>query len=101
MDCFAYLGSVAQAAAKITGKQSVSSQPVIVVAGYDSRKTSYIRINKIGSCLDQVSSRCFNTPDRILDPGERAEPVRGVRQLRTGDARKEIFCPTGKSGNLM
>jgi hypothetical protein len=76
VDRFTYLCSGTQTLSKVACKQRMRPQPIILIARNDSRKTNHVGVNKIRSGLDQMSSRCLNTPDRILDTGKCAKPMR-------------------------
>ena len=58
-------------------------------------------VHAIGGRLDHVPGRRFDAADDALDRRERAQPVRHVRELWTGDAGEEIFRAAGETSHLV
>ena len=51
--------------------------------------------------LDDAARRRVDSSDDPLDRRERPEPVRQVRQLRTGDAGEEVLGSAGEPGDFV
>ena len=52
---------------------------------------------QVGGRLDHVTGRRFDPADHMFDRRQGAEPVRHVRELGSGDARKEVLGAAGEA----
>ena len=73
----------------------------VCVAGHHRGERDDGHGQQIGGRLNHVTGRRFNAADDAFDRRERAQPVRHVRELWTGDAGEEIFRAAGETSNLV
>ena len=74
----------------------MSSKAIIIVSRDYRIQSDDLCRDKIRGCFDHVASGSFNAANDVFNTCERTEPMCRMREIRTGNARKEIFRPAGK-----
>src|SRR5437773_331276 len=101
VDLPANFGGAAKCLTKVAGKQRMRAQPIVIVSGQHGIQRDDLRRHKVGGSFNHVAGRSLDSPNNVLDTGQRAEPVRRVGEVRPGDAGKEIFGASRKTGNFV
>ena len=91
VDAAAHFGSAPEGFAEVAAEERVRAQSFVIGSRDDGVQRDDARGNEVGGGLDHVARRRLDATDDPLDGGERAEPVRRVREVWAGDAWEEIL----------